>query len=460
MKPKFRVAICGAGIGGLSFALGLSRYDDIEIHIYEAAEKFKEIGAGIGIWGRAITVLGRWGLDEKARRISSAPAEAENSENSGFEIRRSDQSPGRVIGAFVNQSINLGFHRSHLHDLIAEELRQRGRATFHFKKRCVSFSQQDDETDAVTIYFADGTSANSDVLVGSDGIKSAVRGHLLYGESEKGDLPDLPRAVREREHDWRRFVGTHFSGAVAYRALINAEELRAIDPHNILLTNPGRKLYTGKERHIVTYPVAGGRFINFVGLSSDPKRQEEWKSTTDWVCEAEHEELATYFHDFEPEASDLVKCVSKSSRWAMYDLDPLPFWSKGRVTLLGDAAHATTPFLGAGGGQVLEDGYILSSMLGSPIATRSSLAHVLKAYEAIRKESADRVILCSRESCRSLQFLEEYAGASDEVVGNSLNRMARWLWEDRQELDDDLTLALEMVEQAVVSDATVISEEN
>jgi len=194
--------------------------------------------------------------------------------------------------------------------------------------------------------------------------------------------------------------------------------------------------------------VAGGQFFNFIGYSSDHTKQEEWQNKH-WVGDAEHEELASYFDTFEPEVRDLIKCIDKSSRWAMYDLDPLPFWSKGHVTLLGDAAHATTPFLGSGGGQVLEDAYILANLLGSPLATLSSIPQILKAYEAVRKERGDRVVKCSREACRCLEFLGEYDGASDERAGGTLNKLTEWLWEGNGDPDDDLVRAEEMVKHAM-----------
>lgn len=140
---------------------------------------------------------------------------------------------------------NFGFHRSHLVEFLGKELQETGRAAIHFGKRCVSFVQRPEVKEGkVTLYFADGSSATCDVLVGCDGIKSAVRGELL---SDSG----FPNGIKHTEEqqksscdpldDPKRFINTKFCGTVAYRTLINPEDLRAISPGHSLLHGPGRK---------------------------------------------------------------------------------------------------------------------------------------------------------------------------------------------------------------------------
>lgn len=438
--PKFKVAICGGGIGGLSFALALTKYDDIHIDVYEAASVFKDIGAGIGIWGRGIAALREWGLEDKVRTIATAvPGRYDDVK---FDIRRSDQlTEGELMGQWTT-STNLGFHRSQFVSLLAEELIKTERAATHFKKRCVAFSQREGNEengpkDLVTIYFADGTTANCDVLIGSDGIKSAVRACMLYGDPNEEGKPVTTA---------QRFADTKFCGTVAYRALVDPVELGRINPNHSAIT--GRKMYCGKLRHLVSYPVAKGKFLNFIAYSSDPSRYKEWAEGP-WEVEAGAEEVNQYYKDCEPEVRDFMKCIRTTSRWAMYDLNPLPFWSKGRVTLLGDAAHATTPFIGSGGGQVLEDAYVLSELLGSSLATRDTIPAILKAYEDVRKDRANKVITCSTKARNAFEFLEEYDNGSNEMITQAIREAASWLSEKLGHPREDVVEAERLIRERI-----------
>ncbi|GJJ13715.1 hypothetical protein Clacol_007971 [Clathrus columnatus] len=431
---SFRPYRSGGGIGGLSLALALTKYEDIEIDVYEAAGVFKDIGAGIGIWGRGIAALREWGLEEKARTIATAvPNQYDDVK---FQIRRSDQlTEGELMGYFVT-STNLGFHRSQFVSFLAEELIKTGRATAHFKKRCVSVSQKEGNEenefkDLVTIYFADGTKSTCDVLVGSDGIKSAVRASLLYGDPTEEGKP----VTKEQ-----RFAGTKFCGTVAYRALVDPKELGKINPNHDAIKE--------RKMHLVSYPVAGGKFLNFIAYSSDPSRYKEW-AEGEWECTANADEVIQYFNDFEPQVQEFMKCIGTTSRWAMYDLTPLPYWSKGHITLLGDAAHATTPFIGSGGGQVLEDAYVLSNLLGSQLATRQTLPAVLRAYEHVRKTRANNVITCSTRARNAFEFLGEFENGSNEDIANAIGEVSGWLSEKLGHPRDDVLEAERLIKEGI-----------
>jgi len=340
----------------------------------------------------------------------------------------------------------MGFHRAQYIALLVDMLAETGRATTHFGKRCVSFVQTDVDTvdGMVTAHFKDGSSVTCDVLIGCDGIKSAVREELMREQP-----------VQQMNHEIsnngpvRTFAGTRFTGTVAYRALIMPNDLKKFDENHSALTV--RKTYTGKDRHIVTYPVAGGRFINLIAYCSGPERQEEWASGP-WVVEADQNELLEQYGTFEPEVQMMLKCISKSSRWAMYEVEPLPFWSKGRVTILGDAAHAMPPFIGAGGGQGIEDVYVLSRLLGDPSATRESLPSVIRAYEEVRRPRAIKTLLCTRHARRAMEYQEEYEDAEGSTIENALAAATHWLWEENGDIEDDVREALRIV-QKLESDA-------
>ncbi|KAF8526225.1 FAD/NAD(P)-binding domain-containing protein [Hysterangium stoloniferum] len=433
---RLRVAICGGGIGGLTLALALARYADLQLEIYEGATKFEEIGAGLALWGRSVQALKKLGLEPKLRRIS--PGSDEKSE---MRLRKANvPSGGEVIGK-MTLSTMIGFHRAQFIALLVDLLAETGRATTHFGKRCVSFVQKDEDKGdgMVTAHFKDGSSVTCDVLIGCDGIKSAVREELMRehtGHQNKYEIPN--------NSPGRTFAGTQFSGTVAYRALIMPTDLKKFDENHSALTM--RTTYTGKDRHIVTYPVAGGRFINFVGYCSNPERQEEWASGP-WVVDVDQNELLAQYDTFEPEVQMMLQCISKSSRWAMYEVEPLPFWSKGRVTILGDAAHAMPPFIGAGGGQGIEDVYVLARLLGDPSATRESLPSVLRAYEEIRRPRAIKTLLCTRNARRAMEYQEEYEDAEASTIETALAAATHWLWEENGDIDDDVGEALRIVHE-------------
>ncbi|KAF8589914.1 FAD/NAD(P)-binding domain-containing protein [Ramaria rubella] len=449
-STRLRVAICGGGIGGLTLALALAPYRDLTINIYEAATRFEEIGAGLAIWGRGVAALKKLGLEERLRAI--APG---NNQETKFQLRKADLPfGGEAMGELV-LSYNMGFHRAQFVDLLVSSLNETGRATTHFGKRCVSFTQCVKDSDneitddnIVTIHFADGTSAPCDMLIGCDGIKSAVRGQLMTCHG-------LGRHQESTSSEGlQKIPGTTFTGTVAYRALVKPDELRKISADHDAITV--RKMYCGKDKHIVTYPVAGGRFINLIAYSSDPARQKDWENGP-WVVEVEHEEVFQQYKDFEPQAQALLKCINKPSRWAMYGVDILPpsGWSQGRVAVLGDAAHAMAPFIGSGGGQVIEDVYVLSRLLGSLKTTRRTLPLVLRAYEQVRRPRVNRVIMCTREALCALEFQGAYEGAPGETVEQGLRRMTSWLWEGNGDPDDDVQQAEKLFEDMLAGHDTL-----
>ncbi|KIJ50901.1 hypothetical protein M422DRAFT_158947, partial [Sphaerobolus stellatus SS14] len=308
----------------------------------------------------------------------------------------------------------------------------------HFGKRCISFSQN--STSPVTVHFKDDTSADCDILVGCDGIRSAVRDELLRpGPGHGTSCDDRANGVK------RGFSGLRFSGTVAYRILLKAEDLEAADAGSHP-AKTGQKMYCGKDKHIVTYPVGGGRLINVIAYCSIPEKYKEWENGP-WVLEVGQSDILDQYQDFEPEAQELLKCVKGASRWAMYEINPLPLWSKGRVCLLGDAAHAMSPFIAAGGGQVIEDAYILSRLLGSPSVTRESAAAALFAYEKVRKPRATRVLYCTREAKKVYESQENYEQADGATILEALSEAVEWLWDGKGDIDDDVAEALKFMDE-------------
>ncbi|OBZ74163.1 Salicylate hydroxylase [Grifola frondosa] len=393
---KFTVAICGGGVGGLICAVALSRYENIQVDIYEAAQHFAEIGAGIGMWPRAWKIMKSLGLDRDLGDIAIVPPD--NHPKVAFNFRKGDQPEGLSFYTLETPGGMISFHRAEFHNVLLRHLSPSCRT--HCRKRLVSYSQPVSSSSydphtflrpPVKLRFQDGTTAHCDLLIGADGVKSAVRMSLVHELSASAraggrthDAEDLLRAAEPR-----------WSGMSAYRATIPAETLRMRLPGHRVLTDP--MVYFGKNTQMTVYPISRGTIINFAAFRACYDL-EHTTFDAPWVQDVPLDELFDDFARWEPEVQALFQCVRKINRWAIHTSAPLPSFVSGRVALLGDAAHAMMPFQGAGAGQAIEDAYVLSTLLGHRRATRATLPRVLQVYDAVRRPFAQRVAESSREN--------------------------------------------------------------
>jgi salicylate hydroxylase len=348
-----RVAIIGGGIGGLTAASALLRAG-LEVSVYEAAGELKEIGAGVALHANAMRVLRFIGVEEAARRVAG---------KTDYVVTR-DGLSGRVISRTSRarqvelQGIEPAtLHRADLLDVLAAALPD---GITSLGKRCTGV--ESGESGAVA-RFADGTAAEADVIIGADGIHSAVR-TALFG-------PDAPR----------------FTGKICYRSVIPAERVRASALADVAADN-GQWL--GPHGTIVLYPLRGEELINVVCHYDDDSYRHE-----SWVAECPRAEVLRRYAGWHESLLRLFEAGDTWYKWALYDRDPIRQWTKGRVTLLGDAAHPMLPYLGQGACQALEDGAVLANALadrrfaGDPAAA-------LAAYERVRRPRASAVVLTAR----------------------------------------------------------------
>jgi salicylate hydroxylase len=346
-----RVAIIGGGIGGLT-AAGALRRAGVEVSVHEAAGELKEIGAGVALHANAMRVLRFIGVEEAVRKVAG---------RTDYSVTR-DGITGRVISRtsrarFVElQGIEPAtVHRADLLDVLAAALPE---GTAELGKRCVSVESG---ASSATAHFADGTSVEADAIVGADGIHSPVR-TSLFG-------PDAPR----------------FTGKICYRSVIPTAAVRAAALSDVAADN-GQWL--GPHGTIVLYPLRGDELINVVAHYDDDTYRHE-----SWVTECEGSEVLERYQGWHPSLLRLFEAGQTWYKWALYDRDPIPAWTKGRVTLLGDSAHPMLPYLGQGACQALEDGAVLANaMAGSPSDPVAALA----AYERIRRPRASQVVLTAR----------------------------------------------------------------
>ena len=294
----------------------------VEVSVYEAAGELKEIGAGVALHANAMRVLRFIGVEEAVRKVAG---------KTDYAVTR-DGITGRIISKTSRarqvelQGIEPAtVHRADLLDVLAAAL-PAGIASLG--KRCVSVESGES---SATARFADGTTAEADVIIGADGIHSAVR-TALFG-------PDAPR----------------FTGKICYRSVIPTAAVRGGALSDVAADN-GQWL--GPHGTIVLYPLRGEELINVVCHYDDDSYRHE-----SWVTECERAEVLERYAGWHQSLLRLFEAGDTWYKWALYDRDPIPAWTSGRVTLLGDAAHPMLPYLGQGACQALEDGAVLANAL-------------------------------------------------------------------------------------------------
>src|SRR5580692_4004027 len=346
-----RVAIIGGGIGGLTAANALLRAG-ADVSVFEAAGELKEIGAGVALHANAMRVLRFIGVEDGVRKVAG---------RSEYAVTR-DGVSGRVISRTSRaQTVELQgiepatVHRADLLDVLAAAL-PAGLVTLG--KRCVSV---DGGGEVAVARFADGTSAEADVIIGADGIHSAVRTGL-FG-------PDAPR----------------FTGKICYRSVIPTAAVRGGALSDVADSN-GQWL--GPHGTIVLYPLRGEELINVVAHYDDDTYRHE-----SWVTRCEQAEVTERYAGWHQSLLRLFEAGETWYKWALYDRDPIPRWTSGRVTLLGDAAHPMLPYLGQGASQALEDGAVLANALA---ASPADPVAALASYEGARRPRASQVVLAAR----------------------------------------------------------------
>jgi salicylate hydroxylase len=348
-----RVAIIGGGIGGLTAANALRRAG-VEVSVYEAAGELKEIGAGVALHANAMRVLRFIGVEDAVRKVSGRTEYAVTRDGiTGRVISRTNRARYAELHGIEPATV----HRADLLDVLAAALPE-GIASL--AKRCVSVESTGSSAVA---RFADGTEAEADVIIGADGIHSPVR-TSLFG-------PDAPR----------------FTGKICYRSVIPTAAVRGGARSDVAADN-GQWL--GPHGTIVLYPLRGEELINVVAHYDDDTYRHE-----SWVTECERAEVLERYKGWHPSLLRLFEGGQTWYKWALYDRDPIPAWTSGRVSLLGDAAHPMLPYLGQGACQALEDGAVLANALADR-RFASDPVGALAAYERIRRPRASQVVLTAR----------------------------------------------------------------
>ena len=373
MAEPQHLLVVGGGIGGLAAALALARLG-LRVTLLEQAAEIGEIGAGIQLGPNAFAALDALGVGENARGRAVFTDE----------LIMMDAVDASVVGRFpVGEAFRARFgnpyaviHRADIHTSILEGVRGSDRIQFRTSTKVVRIEQ---DASSVTAIDQHGQRFTADALVAADGVRSVAR-ELFFG--------DAPRV----------------SGHVVYRAVVPLADM----PRDLQVNAP--VVWAGPNCHLVHYPLRGGSEYNLV-VTFHSRQQEQWS-----VTDGSKEEVLSYFQGIHPRPRQLLECPRSWRRWATADRHPIPRWTAGRVTLLGDAAHGMLQYLAQGACMAIEDAVTLAEAMK---ACALDIDRAFALYEQSRIPRTARVVLSAREMGRLY-----HADGVERLVRNQL-------WEGR-----------------------------
>lgn len=341
-----KIAIIGAGIGGLTLALAL-REHGIDAQLYEQTDELREVGAAVALSANATRFYERMGLRAAFDAVCAEIPEL---------IYRDGRS-GEVIGQHRGEpsyrqqfgGAYWGVHRADLQAVLSNAV---GLDRIHLGHRLTDLVQHPDR---VSLSFANGRRIDADLVIGADGARSITRCWMLG------------------------YDDALYSGCSGFRGVVPAERM------DLLPDTEAIQFWMGPQGHLLHYPIGDKGDQNFLLVERHPS---PWPSR-EWVAPAREGEQLRLFRDWHPAVVQMISAVPVSQRWGLFHRPPLGRWSKGRVTLIGDAAHALVPHHGQGANQSIEDAVVLAAQLAKAGAGRWREAQ--EAYERLRRGRTRKV---------------------------------------------------------------------
>lgn len=343
------ILIVGAGIGGLAAAAALLQRGH-RVRVFEQSAQLGEVGAGVQMSANAVKVLDALGLRARFEPSAVRPK--------AFEFRRHDS--GEMLhrlplGEQHEQRHGAPYfqiHRSDLHGALQDAVLAADAKAIVLDAKAVRLEE---DAGGVAVHFANGSCERGELVIGADGIRSTVRRHI---------------------------VGTDepvFTGQVAWRCTVPIERIAPA-----LRTDLVSTIWCGPKNHAVTYYLRNGDLLNFVGCVERPQEEESWTLKRPW------EELDSDYRGWHPMVRAVIDHVDRDQcfRWALNKRKPIMTWSTARATMLGDAVHATLPYMAQGAAMAIEDAFVLARAL----ALDEPLAQRLRIYERHRAPRTARVV--------------------------------------------------------------------
>lgn len=375
-----KAIIIGAGIGGLTTGIALkqARYD---VEIYDKVQEFRPAGAGISLWSNGIKVLNQLGLGEEIAKMGGRMNRMEYRTHQDNRLNSIDLHP--LIAQVGQRPYPVA--RTDLQALLLQAV---GEENVTLNCKCVNVFEDEQ---GITATFEDGRTTRGDLLIAADGIHSMIR-PIVTGESSE------PR----------------YAGYVNWNGLVEAKG-QEIDPDCWVI-------YVGEGKRASMMPIGGDRFYFFFGCPME--------KGTAVAPENRQQELAEIFSGWASPVQRLIQTLNplETNRLEIHDLNPLNSLVKGRIALLGDAAHATTPTLGQGGCQAMEDAVVLCRYL---VTTNVSVEDALQRYELARKSRTSELVLKARKRTdtiygKDMAITQEwYDSLSQESASDVINALAK-----------------------------------
>ena len=415
-----QLAIVGGGIGGLALMLSVLHNDPeskrVRPHLYESAPAFSEIGAGIGFGPNSVEAMRlcdprlREAYDEIAVDAEVAEGQGPNGETkyvwNHFYMGMDGRPPGNKLKAgdqlcsVYNFNRRKNIHRARLLEAMVDLLPNDGKETYvSFKKRVIEVVET---SHGVELHFADDSSSTAEAVIGCDGVKSRIRQVLLKGET----------AVEPR-----------FTGKYAYRGLVPMEEaIKAIGDQARC-----SHMVHGYGGHLVNFPIDQGRTLNIVAFQT----KKEWEHGQDWVIPATKEDVNRDFAGWGEPIRNLLSMLRKPEKWGLFEHPPASTYHRaGRICLLGDCAHASSPHQGAGAGMAIEDAAVLGAVLGN-VDPRdpAALEKAFSVYDEVRRPRSQRLVTSSRDCGILWDFQKEGVLDDPEIFRQNAEERMKWIWD-------------------------------
>ncbi|KAJ5113379.1 hypothetical protein N7456_001913 [Penicillium angulare] len=399
-----RIAIVGGGLGGMSF-LNASLYAGLKnVQLYEQAPQFGEVGAGVNITSNANRVLDAFGLQEsmtaKSSRQLPCYMEYHNYKDGEYlgHIDEFSYPPARLL------------HRAHLLDSLKERV---PKSSLNLGKHLASVDRNEGNSAApYTLHFEDGSTADADIVIGCDGIKSNVRRDMGFSDSP------------------------NYSGQVVYRGFVEYKDLPQ-ETADLLRKTVN---FRGPKRHVLVLPIGNKETQTdraaVIGFMSEPL--EAWDSES-WMSRSDIDSLQEHVRDWCPQVQDIITGLRKGSpdgkmlKQALYVRDPLDHWYEMKkdqkdagIILLGDSAHSTLPHQGQGTCMAIESGIALATILRH--WKNDNLQEAFAFYQALRKPRTDKVTQTSSEAGKLAS-----SDSPDQMTQNfnpeALGERMKWIME-------------------------------